>query len=404
MRILLIAIALLCVTFSVFAQEDVRRVVRHNNHSQVTETFFVKEIGDNIKHGYCELEVGGKVCARGNYVNNKKNGQWIYTNKYKIYGSYKNGFEVGQWIYLLGLDTVSMLKFKRGKFHGKQIGYYPNGQIACSLEYDKGVFNGVQKYYFENGNLKETASYVNGVLHGDKMICSKNGRSISRISYYENNPIHIEVIKGKSLLKYFKGDLSHGNGKLEYYSKDKDGNDVLRTVRNFRDSVLHGDIMGFGIGGDTTFVGQYDKGYMVGKWTFYNSKGKFDHRKKYAFSDKKKFDSKESVTMNYNNSFITIYEMAEFPYGNLQLRKYIAGNVKYPTKCRMRGVQGRVFVQFTVNRVGEIARVKTARGVHKLLDAEAERVIKSMPNWTPGFKFKIPVKISYTVPINFVLN
>lgn len=102
--------------------------------------------------------------------------------------------------------------------------------------------------------------------------------------------------------------------------------------------------------------------------------------------------------------FLIVEQMPVFPGGDAELRKYLAQAVKYPVIAQENGIQGRVFVSFVVNQKGEVTNVKVARPVDPNLDKEAVRVVQSMPKWTPGMQRGKAVKVSYTVPINFVLQ
>lgn len=102
--------------------------------------------------------------------------------------------------------------------------------------------------------------------------------------------------------------------------------------------------------------------------------------------------------------FFIVEEMPQFPGGDTELRKYIAQSVKYPVIAQENGIQGRVYVQFVVGTDGGVTQVKVARGVDPNLDKEAIRVVESMPKWKPGKQRGKAVKVSYTVPINFVLQ
>ena len=102
--------------------------------------------------------------------------------------------------------------------------------------------------------------------------------------------------------------------------------------------------------------------------------------------------------------FMIVEHMPEFPGGDLALRKHIAENVKYPEIAKENGLSGKVFVQFVINQRGEVENVKIARGVDPALDKEAIRVVQGLPKWKPGSQRGKPVKVSYTVPINFQLN
>ncbi|PZX19489.1 protein TonB [Breznakibacter xylanolyticus] len=102
--------------------------------------------------------------------------------------------------------------------------------------------------------------------------------------------------------------------------------------------------------------------------------------------------------------FFIVEKMPEFPGGNEALQRYIAQSIKYPVIAQENGIQGRVFVSFVVNAKGQVVDVKIARGVDANLDKEAIRVVMAMPTWTPGEQRGKKVKVSYTVPINFVLQ
>ena len=103
--------------------------------------------------------------------------------------------------------------------------------------------------------------------------------------------------------------------------------------------------------------------------------------------------------------FVVVEKMPEFPGGQQALFKYLSENVKYPVIAQENGIQGRVICQFVVNRDGSIVDVEVVRsGGDPSLDKEAVRVIKSMPKWKPGQQRGKPVRVKYTVPVNFKLQ
>jgi len=102
--------------------------------------------------------------------------------------------------------------------------------------------------------------------------------------------------------------------------------------------------------------------------------------------------------------FVIVEKMPEFPGGDLELRKYIAQNIKYPNIARENDIQGKVYVRFVVTEKGTVENVQIARGVDPLLDQEAIRVVESLPTWKPGEQGGKKVKVWYTVPINFQLQ
>jgi len=98
-----------------------------------------------------------------------------------------------------------------------------------------------------------------------------------------------------------------------------------------------------------------------------------------------------------------VEEMPQFPGGEIALCKYIANSIKYPVVAQKTGIQGKVYVSFIVDKDGGVTDVKVLQGVDPLLDREALRVVRSLPRWKPGKQRGVPVKVSYTVPINFIL-
>ena len=103
--------------------------------------------------------------------------------------------------------------------------------------------------------------------------------------------------------------------------------------------------------------------------------------------------------------FEVVEQMPEFPNGGMAgLMQFLSKNIKYPTIAQENGTQGRVTVQFVVNKDGSIVDAKVLRGVDPYLDKEALRVINSMPKWKPGMQRGKPVRVKYTVPVLFRLQ
>ena len=105
-----------------------------------------------------------------------------------------------------------------------------------------------------------------------------------------------------------------------------------------------------------------------------------------------------------NKVYEVVEQMPTFPGGDAALMKYLAENIKYPVSAQKAKEQGRVVVQFIVEKDGAVTGVKTVRSVTPALDAEAVRVIKAMPKWTPGRQGGQPVRVNYNVPVSFRLQ
>ena len=102
--------------------------------------------------------------------------------------------------------------------------------------------------------------------------------------------------------------------------------------------------------------------------------------------------------------FQVVENMPEFPGGMAELMKYLQKNIKYPTISQENGVQGRVIVQFVVNRDGSIVDPVVLRSVDPYLDKEALRVVSTMPKWKPGEQRGKPVRVKFTLPVQFRLQ
>ena len=103
--------------------------------------------------------------------------------------------------------------------------------------------------------------------------------------------------------------------------------------------------------------------------------------------------------------FEVVEQMPEYPNGGMAgLMQFLSKNIKYPTIAQENGIQGRVTVQFVVNKDGSIVDAKVLRGVDPYLDKEALRVVNSMPKWKPGMQRGKPVRVKYTVPVMFRLQ
>ena len=102
--------------------------------------------------------------------------------------------------------------------------------------------------------------------------------------------------------------------------------------------------------------------------------------------------------------FQVVEEMPQFPGGMGEAMKFLAKNMKYPVAAQQAKIEGRVIVQFVVEKDGSVSDVKVMRGVNSELDAEAIRVVSMMPKWIPGKQRGKAVAVKYTMPIMFRLQ
>lgn len=99
-----------------------------------------------------------------------------------------------------------------------------------------------------------------------------------------------------------------------------------------------------------------------------------------------------------------VEQMPSFPGGPAALMQYISNSTRYPKVAQANGIQGRVTVQFVVEKDGSISGVRTMKSAEPSLDHEAERIVRSMPKWNPGKSNGSPVRVKYFVPVVFRLQ
>jgi TonB family protein len=110
------------------------------------------------------------------------------------------------------------------------------------------------------------------------------------------------------------------------------------------------------------------------------------------------------VLQKADTGFRQLDRQPEFQGGSDAMIKFIAQNVKYPEKARQSGVQGTVYVQFTVEESGKVSQISIKKGVEATLDAEAMRVVGLMPDWSPGEIKGKKVSVQMVLPISFSLD
>jgi len=138
-----------------------------------------------------------------------------------------------------------------------------------------------------------------------------------------------------------------------------------------------------------------------GEWLYYYENGKI---KKEAIFDngnciiERKHDENGKITV-VENPYNFAEINPEFPGGNAAMSAFIGKEFSYPEYSREMGEQGTVYVEFVVQKNGQLDDIKIVKGVSKHLDAEVVRVIKAMPKWKPGQQDGVPVNVRFTIPI-----
>lgn len=122
--------------------------------------------------------------------------------------------------------------------------------------------------------------------------------------------------------------------------------------------------------------------------------------------------SYETEEVDEAEIFVVVEEMPIFrpdicktmTEGNVELNKHIQSSIRYPVLAQENGIMGRVFVKFIVGKNGKVKNIEILRGIDPSLNKEAMRVIKNLPAFSPGKQRGVPVQVTYSAAINFVLQ
>lgn len=126
--------------------------------------------------------------------------------------------------------------------------------------------------------------------------------------------------------------------------------------------------------------------------------------KKPTVEESQSVETREMTVKEQPDDSVASYVDPSFPGGDVACMKWLSENVKYPAEAVEKGIKGRVIVQFVVTKDGKITDAEVARSVDPLLDAEALRAIRSMPDWEPAQRDGQNITVKYTLPITFSLQ
>ena len=143
--------------------------------------------------------------------------------------------------------------------------------------------------------------------------------------------------------------------------------------------------------------------YYVATMQVYDEEGK-KKVERHQKAEAKASDAIAPADTTKNVVYDVTETLPQFPGGQGVMMKYLAANIKYPASAVKAKKQGRVIVTFIIQKDGSVAKARIARSVNPELDAEALRIVKAMPNWTPGTQDGKPVNVKYTIPVVFSLQ
>lgn len=380
----------------IFATISNCQVTKIDTSNGVTnETYYIDNNG--LKQGKYLLKYGNETQVSGSYINNKKTGKWVYKpdNAFKITGYYKAGKKDSTWSYYRN----NFLCYYRNFNTGESRSYYDNGKILTKSDSVKGTYQFEE--YFKKGQLKMQEVSDSGLLTRKKY--DKKGHLTEHIIL--KNGIPYEIIKstdnGNGVI--YGGKITKGTGTVEIkhrFTQEEFNTDEKVTLV---DSKPNGEYVNYNEDGKIYAKGNYQNGFMVGSWEKYkNSSQQPDTTINYSINDSIAYDSKNYLGFKTLYAHFIVSDMPYFLGESIDsFRKFVYQHLKYPEKAAKEHIEGRIFVQFSIDTNGELVDAKIVRGSNELLKKEALRVTNLSPYWRPGMQDGIPVKVQLTFPILF---
>jgi TonB family protein len=217
-----------------------------------------------------------------------------------------------------------------------------------------------------------------------------------RTRFLKADSIKVSLFTYSSFEGEDKDDTLDGTYNLWY------NNGKLSEEGNYKNNELHGTVKTWFESGQLSYEKFYVKGKLQDTLKGYYEDGalrRIEVYKEGEMVDGKVF-SKEGGSLAYFPAFV----MPEFPGGELKLQQYLAKSIKYPKSALKKDVSGLVVVSFVVDVDGAIRELEVVKSVHNVLDKEAVRVIKVMPNWKPGLLEGKSVPVRFKIPVRFAFE
>ncbi|MBX2955698.1 MAG: TonB family protein [Cyclobacteriaceae bacterium] len=292
--------------------------------------------------------------------------------------------------------------YREGKKNGKFTFYYESGNLESEGNFENNLPSGKWRYFYPDGTSKQDVTfdgqgfYVHFFIDstGNKIL--DNGTGNWYDVYEEYKIPSLITVKGSFYEGKKTGDWEchFENGEFLYKEKFKNGefkkgfrinpmgkktNEYFSEVKNkLLPHFKHDVIERFEREGDLT-------------------------RDDYPFLKFLRSNSPHDSTSS-DQIFLVVEESAR-PVGGMQeFYNHVGRVMTYPKEARRMGIQGKVFVEFVINKDGSISDVKAIKGIGGGCDEEAVRAVKTAPPWIPGKQKGNPIRQRYVVPITFAIS
>ena len=374
--------------------------VRIDTSNGITrEIYYVDNQGH--KQGSYQSFYKNKPQVSGEYIDDKKSNTWIFQpdKKFKMTGYYHSGIKDSIWTCYVNNKIYSTHNFRTGEKRS----YFPNGKLKTKSDSIDHTYHFMEFSHNER-IIRQTKS---DSIYTESKEFDKYGNLIKHIILKNGFPYELIKINDSDDQMVYTGDISKGNGML--YIKIRSYNSgklYLYEKTKLTNSKPNGIYQKFSENGDILISGQYNDGFMTGRWEKYDSKTfLLDTVLHYTLNDSIKNDTAHTIGIQSGERMILVEDMPTFKNKSLsEFRLFVSSHLTYPKEALKKGIDGKVYVQFTVNNIGKVENAVVFKGVHESLDNEALRIVQSSPYWRPGMQHGFPVNVRFTMPIIFYLK
>ncbi len=261
--------------------------------------------------------------------------------------------------------------------------YYKNGKTRLrgqtTTPFDPPTFEGQCVRFYANGFKQSIVTYKKGRTIGNEYTFYPNGKRYA-VKEYDDNGSYVRIESNYLIKENYDSlgvaNVVDGNG---YYKGYDDKFRYIEEEGPVKDGKRDASWKGYSKNSKINFTETYTSGQLISGTA----------------------TSEDGITSTYTKTRETY---PEFNGGITAFYKYLGRNIRYPWDDRERNIQGRVVVQFVVERDGKVSDIEVTRSVSPSIDAEAVRVIANSPKWVPGVQFGRNVRTIFSAPISFSLR
>ncbi len=411
----------------------------NKNSRKLTEYWeMVSSVSPVTANNFNKLWKKGDVFPHGKYYKLYENG------KRELEENYEYGYKVGDFTGFYETGEVFFKGTYNRVLEGKLLHFYKNGSINEESNFNRGLKNGKTIYYDKNGRETYEINYLNGVKDGKSLVYFLDGEKVKRKMKYKTgklisekcfdisgNKIDCVQLINEPVFAGGQNNLKSEIDKINFdFNSESNSADICNVILNldsagnaslndyqFPRKELLRDIILDWVNNLPAFKPMFFDGApkeSIINLTFPVNKNKViwlgdltvkheNIRYKKTQTDYETFFW-EFPFPRENKLFFIAEKMPQYPGGKSALSLFFTRNIKYPEEALKQQIEGKVYVSFVVDKNGKLSDFKIKKGVSAILDNEALRVAKLMPDWIPGETGNKKESVPMAVPVIFYIN